>query len=157
MGNIRNGDFIADRDYPMLLDMLKRWRLPNGLFRGMSQGQFHYMGAMTECLGIIGPMSAMLIQSWEGAIRVFPAWPTHLDASYRDLRTRGAFLVSSQLEDGEVQYIEIKSEHGGDCRIINPWDARILGIIHNGVESKIHAGDEFAMTTSRDDVIIVKP
>ena len=157
MSNIRNGDFVADRDYPALCEILDRWRLPNGLFRGMSQNQYHYMGAMSECLGIIGPMSEMLLQSWEGVIRLFPNWPSDLDASFRDLRTRGAFLVSSQLEDGKVKYIKIISEYGGDCHIMNPWDTKTLTIIHNGVASKIDADDEFTITTAKDDTIIINP
>ena len=30
-GSIRNGDFVADRDYQSLREILNRWRLPNGL------------------------------------------------------------------------------------------------------------------------------
>ena len=157
MKNIRSGNFIADRDYDLLKEFLNRWRLPNGLFCGIAQADYWYEGAMSECLGIIKPMSEMLIQSWEGAINVFPNWPEELDASYRDLRTRGAFLVSSGFKDGEVQSIEIKSEHGGECKIINPWDAGTLNITQNGVKSKIDAGEEFTLNTTKDDIIIIQP
>jgi len=157
MGNIRNEVFVADRDYPVLREFLNRWRLPNGLFRGMSQNQYHYQGAMSECLGIQGPMSEMLLQSWEGVIRVFPAWPTDLDASFRDLRARGAFLVSSDFKDGQVQYIEIKSEHGGTCYVLNPWNKRTLNITHNGVALKTEVDERLAIATEKNDLIVIKP
>ena len=83
MDNIRNGDFVADRDYTALKEVLKRWRLPNGLFCGIAQADFWYQGAMAECLGIIGPMSEMLLQSWEGVIRVFPI-PPHISPEQPD-------------------------------------------------------------------------
>jgi hypothetical protein len=120
MKSIRSGNFVADRDYDVMKDFLNQWRLPNGLFCGIAQADFWYEGAMAECLGIIKPMSEMLIQSWEGKIRLFPNWPAAFDATFRDLRTRGAFLVSSSLKDGEVQYIKVTSEHGGECKIMNP-------------------------------------
>jgi hypothetical protein len=157
MSNIRNGDFVAERDYPVLQEFLDRWRLPNGLFCGMAQDMYGYQGAMSECLGIQGPMSEMLLQSWEGVIRVFPAWPSYLDASFRDLRARGAFLVSSSMEDGEVKYIKIRSERGGECKIINPWESKTLKITHNGIVTKTEAGLRLTFATNKDDVIMVKP
>lgn len=157
MSSIRNGNFEADRDYNVLQEFFNRWRLPNGLFRGMSQTMYGYQGAMTECLGIQGPMSEMLIQSWEGYIRVFPAWPKNMDASFRDLRARGAFLVSSRLMDGEVEFIQIRSEHGGDCIIINPWNSKTLRISHNGVDSKVDVDSQITLTTLKNDIIIIKP
>ncbi len=157
MENIRNGNFVADRDYTLLQEILERWRLPNGLFRGMSQYEYGYQGAMSECLGILGPMSEMLLQSWEGTINVFPAWPGNLDATFRDLRARGAFLLSSELKEGKVQYVRIISESGGDCNIVNPWDTDKLTLTINGVGSRVEAGEVLTFATSRDDSILIKP
>jgi alpha-L-fucosidase 2 len=65
----------------------------------------------------------MLLQSWGGVIRVFPAIPHHWrDAAFRYLRAEGAFLVSAELRDGRVQWVEIISEAGQECRVRNPWE-----------------------------------
>ncbi len=73
----------------------------------------------------------MLLQSWNGIIRVFPAVP-HLwrDAYFRDLRAEGAFLVTSRLADGKVTFIDIVSEVGETCRVRNPWSSRasVIGV-----------------------------
>ena len=34
----------------------------------------------------------------------------------------GAFLVSSELKDGKVQFVEIKSEKGGELKLVIPFE-----------------------------------
>jgi alpha-L-fucosidase 2 len=64
----------------------------------------------------------MLLQSWGGVIRLFPAMPHHWrDAAFLSLRAEGAFLVSAQMRDGRVEWVRIVSEAGGTCRVRNPW------------------------------------
>lgn len=60
----------------------------------------------------------MLLQSWGGKIRVFPAvpdaWP---DVAFHDLRTEGAFLVSAKRAKGRTEFIRVKSLAGEPCII----------------------------------------
>lgn len=60
----------------------------------------------------------MLIQSWGGTIRVFPAvpdaWP---DIAFHDLSAEGGFLVSAKRTDGKSEFVRIKSLAGEPCRI----------------------------------------
>ena len=60
----------------------------------------------------------MLLQSWGGVIRVFPAvpdrWP---DVTIHNLRTEGAFLVSAVRQKGQTRFIRIKSLAGSPCVI----------------------------------------
>jgi alpha-L-fucosidase 2 len=62
----------------------------------------------------------MLLQSWDGKIRVFPAipdkWP---DAAFRDFRTQGAFLVSAKRQGGKTEFVSVTSETGQPC-VIRP-------------------------------------
>jgi alpha-L-fucosidase 2 len=61
----------------------------------------------------------MLIQSWGGTIRVFPACPSAWkDASFYNLRTQGAFLVSAVRKGGKTQFVKVKSLAGGPCKIM---------------------------------------
>ncbi|HEX4404061.1 MAG TPA: hypothetical protein VH560_04485, partial [Polyangia bacterium] len=61
-------------------------------------------------------IAEMLLQSFQGKLRVFADWPNagSTDARFGDLRASGAFLVSSALKGGVVQYVRIVSEQGGD-------------------------------------------
>jgi len=66
----------------------------------------------------------MLLQSHTGTIRVFPAVPSSWkDVSFKTLRARGAFLVSAEMEDGQVTRISITSEKGGPLSVLFPGDA----------------------------------
>ena len=53
-------------------------------------------------------------------ISVFPAWPKAWDASFR-LLARGGFLVTSSMHVGEIEWVEIESRLGEECRLRNPW------------------------------------
>ena len=58
----------------------------------------------------------MLLQSWGGTIRVFPACPkAWKDASFHDLRSEGAFLVSAVRENGHTRFVRVKSLAGEKC------------------------------------------
>ncbi len=64
----------------------------------------------------------MLIQSHTGVIKLFPAIPGDWEeAKFEKLRTYGAFLVSANLENGNVSEVEIISEKGGRLVIENPF------------------------------------
>jgi alpha-L-fucosidase 2 len=58
-------------------------------------------------------------------LRLFPNWPKNKDATFWTLRAVGAFLVSAELKDGEVKWIEVRSEAGGRLDLINPWTGAV--------------------------------
>ena len=55
-------------------------------------------------------------------MKLFPVWPKNRNASFHQIRARGAFLVSASLNGGKVIRCEILSEKGNTCRIKNPWE-----------------------------------
>jgi hypothetical protein len=59
----------------------------------------------------------MLMQSHEGVIRLFPCWDKSSPASFENLRADGAFLVSSELKNGKVASLKIKSLAGRKCTV----------------------------------------
>ncbi len=75
-------------------------------------------------------INEMLMQSFEGVLRVFPCWVRSQDASFRHLRANGAFLVSSSIEDGLIGDVELLSEQGRPCRMENPWPGRTMLVRH---------------------------
>jgi hypothetical protein len=73
-------------------------------------------------------------------IRIFPAWPKEWDAQFK-LLCRGNFLVSSSFKDGEIKYVELKSQSGSDCRIRNPWGISNIDIYSDSKKIKTVGGD----------------
>jgi alpha-L-fucosidase 2 len=58
----------------------------------------------------------LLLQSWGGKLRVFPAVPTAWkDATFHQLRGAGAFLVSAERKNGTTAWVTIHSEAGEPC------------------------------------------
>ncbi|MBQ7180129.1 MAG: hypothetical protein IJR87_02415, partial [Bacteroidaceae bacterium] len=69
----------------------------------------------------------MLLQSHTGIINVFPAIPAEWrDIRFDRLRARGAFLVSAEMQDGEVTSLSVHSEKGGQLRIRHPQTGEII-------------------------------
>lgn len=65
----------------------------------------------------------MLLQSYAGFIEIFPAIPdSWKDVSFKDLRTEGAFLVSAEKSNGNVDQIQIHSEKGGKVTVKVPFE-----------------------------------
>lgn len=121
MGRLRGGEFIAERDLPAFRQIVAQWRRPNGLVWGMAVANYGRAGAWTESLGVIAPLQEMMLQSWDGALRVFPAWPKAVDASFDTFRAEGAFLVSASWRGGAVERLQIVSEKGAPCHVSTPW------------------------------------
>jgi hypothetical protein len=96
--------------------------LPNGmsLFEGPTAASVEHLGLLTTTLQE-ALMQSVSPRPGEPEITcVFPAWPLAWDASFR-LLARGGFLVSSEVKKGRVQFVEIASRCGEECRLRNPW------------------------------------
>ncbi len=125
MQRLRGGAFIADRDFPVFRALIERWRHPNGLIWAMAIADYGHGGAWTESLGVIAPLQEMMLQSWDGALRIFPAWPRNLDARFERFRAEGAFLVSAACSKGRVTSVDIFSEKGSQCHLYPPWPSGV--------------------------------
>lgn len=102
------------------------------------------MGIWFENFALPAVINESLMQSYNGEIRLFPNWPAGAGhAEFRTLRAVGAFLVSARIEGGNVCWVEVSSERGGELRLINPWQQALVE--RNGME----AGDERRLITLR--------
>ncbi len=64
----------------------------------------------------------MLLQSYSGTIRVFPAIPDDWkDVSFQRLRAEGAFVVSAERAAGKTVSVRVRAEADGLCRLENPF------------------------------------
>ena len=101
----------------------------------------------------------MLLQDWGGTIRIFPAMPTvWKDASFYNLRTEGAFLVSAVRTAGKTQFIRIRSLEGEPCKIKSdfPDEVKFIGPesvnirkVDGRIELNLKKGEEAVLYTGK--------
>jgi hypothetical protein len=87
-------------------------------------------------------------------IHVFPAWPKDWDAQYT-LLARGAFLVTSSMRGGEVEFVELHSQAGGECRLRNPWAQAKVTLYRGGKKSEDLTGTLLKFSTAKGENIVV--
>ena len=95
-----------------------------------------------------------LLQSYNGTIRLFPNWPKDKDAIFNNLRAVGAFLISSSISNGKVEFVEITSEAGTPLKIHLPWQGAILKT--RNFEKKYY-NDFLEINTIPNERILLKP
>jgi alpha-L-fucosidase 2 len=67
----------------------------------------------------------MLLQGDGRRLRLFPALPsTWREASFRDLRAEGGFVVSAEVRDGRVRRATIRATVDQDLRLADPFPGR---------------------------------
>ena len=97
-------------------EVIEKHGLPNGMFR--FEG-----GGLENSASIPTTVCEMLLQSYEGIIRLFPVWDQ--DAKFHGLRANGAFVIDGSRENGRIS-ATILSEKGqlltlevprGGCRL----------------------------------------
>ncbi|MFH1742348.1 MAG: glycoside hydrolase family 95-like protein [bacterium] len=131
----------------------------NGDYRQFGYSQFTYSPMTLEAgFASAAAIMEMLLQSWRGIIRVFPAMPdAWSDASFVGLRAEEAFLVSAARREGKVIGIEIVSEAGRPCRIKNPFFGPASLVSDNGKEKKQLSGEIFTFDTEKGKRYLLLP
>jgi hypothetical protein len=114
-------------------------------------------GGIENCSAVPATVNEMLLQNHAGVMRVFPVWPREQPARFGRLRTWGAFLVSSELREGEVKSVLIESEKGRECTLQNPWPAREVALQRNGQAAEKLAGQRVHFKTSAGERIALQP
>jgi hypothetical protein len=86
-------------------------------------------------------------------IHVFPAWPENWNAKFK-LYSRGNFLVSSSFQEGNVEFVEIKSQSGEVCQIRNPWKEDVVLYV-DGKENETLTGSLLEFSTKLNSSYII--
>ena len=151
---------MGDEAVGMLRDFLLK---PVGI------SQLHTNTFYTESRGrnpvIETPLSAasatmdLLLQSWGGKIRIFPAVPTTWpDASFHKLRAAGGFVVSAERKGGKTSWIAIRSEAGEPCILkVSDWSGPLTarrGRIPEIVES---SPGEYRIDLKKGEEVVLFP
>ena len=100
------------------------------------------MGVWTENLSLPGVLNECMLQSAAGVIRLFPNTRGLGPARFRDLRAKGAFLVSAAWDGKMVISVKIESEKGGLARIVPPWPGASIAVTSAGqpVNARMNSG-----------------
>ncbi len=117
---------------------------------------FQMGGGGTENFATIpAAVCMMLLQSYQGSMRVFADWPKTEDASFGDLLACGDVEVSSALHGGRVSYVQLRSVRGGTVRVVNPWPGHrvLLNRLHGG--RRFIAGGVLTVPTTKDEELML--
>jgi len=132
-----------------LRSMIKKVGSPNGFTGRNPHG-------IENCSIVPNTINMMLCMSHQHVLRLFPVWPNDKDARFADLRTWGAFLVSSELKGGQVQYVRIRSERGKPCAVQNPWPGAEVQVYRDGREAERVSGQRAAIKTKQGELLVLK-
>lgn len=90
---------------------------------------------------MIAAVSEMLLQSYDGVIRVAPACPADWEASFSGFLAVGAFEVDADISAGQVRGLTVRSLKGSPCRVVNPWPGRGVKITSEGRQVPFEQSD----------------
>ena len=69
----------------------------------------------------------MLLQSWGGKLRVFPAVPdAWADVAYQNWRAEGAFLVTASRRAGRTEFAAVRSLAGEPCVVVTDLERPVF-------------------------------
>lgn len=92
----------------------------------------------------------------EPILKLFNRWPKDWDAAF-SLLTRGGFILSSSQQKGKIEFVQIESQAGQNCRLQNPWGNAQVSIYRNSKKAEILAGELLSFPTTKEETIIIVP
>jgi len=140
-------------DPVLILEHLRRYAehtYPNGFQLGNPHGIENFST-------VPNTINEMLCMSHGHLLRLFPVWPKDRDARFARIRCWGAFLVTSALRNGAVQFVEIHSERGRDCTMVNPWPGRKVKIHRGDGGAETISGERFTFDTAAGETVLLGP
>jgi hypothetical protein len=109
---------------------------PNGLFAFdcpvTEQQRETRWGMPDSSYAFVAALSEMLLQSYDGAIRIAPAVPADWDARLDGFLAVGAFEVDALISAGQPRSVTVRSLQGETCRIHHPWPGSGVAVRQGG-------------------------
>jgi hypothetical protein len=101
----------------------------------------------------------LLLQSWGGKIRVFPAMPDDWkDSSFHQLRAMDGFLVSASRRNGSTEWLSITSEAGEPCVIRVPeWNGALEVTGAHPHPATQTAPGEWRIDLTKGETVLIHP
>lgn len=123
---------------------------PNGFQLGNPHG-------IENCSTVPNTINEMLCMSNQNVLRVFAVWPKEKDAAFANIRCDGAFLVSAELKNQVVKYIQLVSEKGREAVLQNPWKGSTLSFTSNKRKSWRQKGERIKFSTLVGETLHISP
>jgi hypothetical protein len=96
----------------------------------------------------------MLLSSWSGKIRVFPAVPAAWDdVTFHHMRTEGAFLVSAVRRDGATTLVRVESLAGEPCRLVTD----LAEPVSDGAALRKVGDGEYELSLAKGESVVLTP
>lgn len=132
----------------IVMDELRKYALrtnPNGFVLDNEHG-------IENSCTVQNALSEMLCMSVGNVLRLFTI-PKEHNASFKNIRAWGAFLVSARLNQGLVSDVVVKSEKGKPVTLLNPWPNQQVLLIRNGKKAETLSGSRITFSTKPDETI----
>lgn len=130
----------------------------NGDFNKYGITQWHYRPFTLEAnMCAADALQEMLLQTYDGIIRVFPAIPESWrknGASFSSFRGMKGILISSSIKNGEVEYIHLVAHNDGNYLIQNEFNSDKIIIKRRNCLEEIncHCKDNFTIELLKDEI-----
>jgi hypothetical protein len=114
------------------------------------------LGMAAEALHAALLQSVPPVPGGDPILYLFPAWPVDWDVDF-SLLARGAFLVTASMEKGKIEFVEIRSQAGGECRLRNPWPGAASMLYCEGKEAEQLSGAILTFPTTAGQILTLVP
>jgi alpha-L-fucosidase 2 len=114
---------------------------------------FRHM-CMESMSGLPTAMNESLLQSYDGTLRIAPAFPSNKTGRFT-LHAVGGFVVSSEIKSGEVQWISVKSLLGNLCKLELPWRKAVIQSNLNKKSLTISGNIAEIRTKANEEILII--
>ncbi|MBN2294329.1 MAG: glycoside hydrolase N-terminal domain-containing protein [Pirellulales bacterium] len=122
----------------------------NGDYKRQGYSNFSYRPFTLEAnFAAAQAVHEMLLQSWGGTVRVFPAVSKRwADVAFEDLRAEGGFQVSAVRKGGKTRSVRVRSDKGCLLRLRDPfagekvtWNRKDVRRVGKDIECRLRPGE----------------
>ena len=148
------GEVNKDAEWFFRTNMVKDVAQPDGEKFPLPMWPFRHMSM--EAMSVFATaINESLLQSYDGIIRVFPAFPSDRSGRFT-LHAEDGFIVSSEIANGEVQWISVKSVYGNTLNLELPWEAATKKSFAVGKNQKLKGKITEIRTKPGEVILFVK-
>jgi hypothetical protein len=71
------------------------------------------------------------------------------DATFGNFNACGGFLISSAVQGSKIPYVQITSQAGEECRMVNPWPGHTVTLKVDGENPRTLQGELLKFPTEK--------
>lgn len=129
---------------------LNRFLQPNGLYKEKGP-------CFETPLSAAQSIQDMLLQSWGGKIRLFPAVPDEWEnVVFHKWLAEGAFEVSAGLSNAKADFVRIKSLAGSPCILVTQMENPEGFIDGKETKLKLLSKNTYEISLKRNQIVLIK-